>query len=387
MSEWFKILKPVEIFVGADNEDLVFAKTILIHKEKFPDIEGADIAIVGIPEYRNSLNNHGTENSLNEIRKYLYSLANRMQRLKIVDLGDITLGNTPEDTYIAASEVIAELLKKSIFPIILGGSNDILYANYLAYEKIGQIVNIASIDSDFDISTPESQFNSKTYLNKIVLRNPNYLFNFTNIGYQSYFVDDAKTEIMQKMYFDTYRLGVVRSNLEEVEPLVRNSDIVSIDISAIRQSDSPANKNASPNGFYGEEICQFCRYVGMSDKVSSVGIYEYNPTLDNNYQSAHLIAQMIWFIIDGYYNRKNDIPDRESDNYSKFHVFNDKIDDKIVFYKSKKTGRWWMEVPYPAKKVEKFQRHYLVACSYNDYKTAMNNEIPERLWNTLKKIM
>ena len=83
------------------------------------------------------------------------------------------------------------------------------------------------------------------------------------------------------MNFDALRLGVSK-DLKILEPIMRDADIVSVDIGALRFSEAPANKNTSPNGFYGEEICTISRYAGISDKVTSFGIYEYNNLLDNN---------------------------------------------------------------------------------------------------------
>src|SRR6185295_17792470 len=111
------------------------------------------------------------------------------------------------------------------------------------------------------------------------------------IGYQTYFVGNEQVELMNKLFFDAYRLGQVRKDMEEVEPIVRNADIVSFDITAVRNSDAPGNGKASPNGFYGEEACQIARYAGISDKLTSIGFYEINPDLDKNSQTSHLAAQ------------------------------------------------------------------------------------------------
>ena len=192
---------------------------------------------------------------------------------------------------------------------------------------------------------------------------------------------------MTNLFFDTYRLGYVRQNIEEVEPYIRNADMVSFDISSIRISDAPGNNLALPNGFYGEEACQIARYAGISDKLSSIGFYEYNPSLDIRNQTAKLIAQIIWYFIDGYYNRKNDLPHIQKDDYYKYNVAL-KIDKQlIVFYKSKKSDRWWMEVPCPTEINSKYQRHYLVPCSYNDYLEALKEEMPDRWWQVYQKLM
>jgi arginase family enzyme len=279
------------------------------------------------------------------------------------------------------------MLTRNIIPVIIGGSQDLTYANYLAYESIGRIINIVDVDKSFDLGVGDVALTSKTYLNKIITHQPSYLFNYSSIGYQTYFVDAEAVALMDKLFFDTYRLGIIQGDMEEVEPMVRNADMISVDISAVRQSDAPGNKNATPNGFYGEELCRIMRYAGLSDKLTSLGIYEINPEFDNNGQTSHLAAQAIWYFIEGYYNRKHDFPVKDKKYYSKYRVAIKELQNEIVFYKSKKSDRWWMEVPCPVKLLSKYERHFMVPCSYKDYKTALKEEIPDRWWQAYKKIM
>lgn len=358
-----------------------------VKQDQFPDLENIDIAIVGIKEDRKAIENEGCAIAPDIVRKNLYKLFRGNKSVKIADLGNIKRGFEVEDTYFAVKNVLSELLINNILPIIIGGSQDLAYANYLAYESLGQIINIVTIDSQFDLGQAEDQIDSQSYLSKIILHQPNYLFNYTNIGYQTYFVDQEAIDLMSKLYFDAYRLGVVRSNLEEVEPMVRNADMLSFDISSVRQSDAPGNGNASPNGFYGEEICRIIRYAGLSDKLTSIGFYEINPTYDNQEQTSHLIAQMIWYFIDGYYNRKHDIPHKDKKDYIKYSVTVQGTKNEIIFYKSKKSDRWWMEVPCPTKLKSKYERHFLVPCSYSDYQTACSNDLPDRWWQASQKLM
>jgi arginase family enzyme len=356
-------------------------------EENFPELEGIDIAILGVKEDRKSVNNFGSSNAPDEIRKKFYQLFPSSARNKIVDIGNIKKGHSVEDTYFALSEVVAFLIKKEIIPVIIGGSQDLSFANYRAYEKLGQIINIFTVDNTFDLGDAEEDIDAQAFLSKIILHQPNFLFNYTNIGYQTYFVDQEAIDLMEKLYFDAYRLGVIRKDIEQVEPLVRNADMISIDISAIRQADAPGNANATPNGFNGEEVCQIARYAGMSDKLTSIGFYECNPVFDNNGQTSHLIAQMIWYFIDGFYNRKHDYPYKDKENYKKYYVSIKENTHEIIFYKSKKSDRWWMEVPCPIDVKIKYERHYLVPCSYNDYQTALADEVPDRWWQVYKKLI
>ncbi len=355
----------------------------------FPSLDDVQIAVLGVKEDRNAPDNEGCAYAPDYVRKYLYNLFQSHFKLKLADLGNIKQGDTPEDTYFALKTVVSELLEKKIVPIILGGSQDLTYANYRAYESLGQIINIVNVDSSFDLGLNEEHITNHNYLNKILTHQPNFLFNYTNMGYQTYFVDQDAIELMQKLYFDIHRLGMVRKNLEEVEPIVRNADMLSFDMSSIRQSDAPGNANASPNGFFGEEACQIIRYAGLSDKLSSLGFYELNPAYDNGEQTAHLVAQMIWYFLEGFYHRKNDFPDRkrkDSGAYIKYVVSMKDFEDKIVFYKSKVSDRWWMEVPCQGLQ-SKYERQFLVPCSYTEYQDALKEELPEKWWQVYQKFL
>ena len=197
-------------------------------------------------------------------------------------------------------------------PVIIGGSQDLTYAQYLAYEELEQKVDLVIVDPRFDMEDdpfPGSiETNTRSFLNKILMHEPDMLFNFSNIGYQTYFVNQEHLQIMEKLYFDAHRLGSLTGKIQATEPIIRNASMISFDLGAIRSSDAAANVNAVPNGFYGEDACQICRYAGFNDKLSSIGFYEFNPAYDSNGQTAMLLAQMIWYFIDGFYNRKKDFP-------------------------------------------------------------------------------
>ncbi|MFO8086354.1 MAG: formimidoylglutamase [Bacteroidales bacterium] len=355
--------------------------------QEFPDPHGFDIALIGVQEERNVWLNQGCAKAPDDVREKLYHLYQGRFKANLVDLGNIKPGNTVDDTYFALASVVSTLVELNVTCVIIGGSQDLTFGQYRAYENLGRIINMAAVDCSFDLGNAEEVFNSRSYLSKIILQQPNYLFNYTNIGYQSYFVDYQALKLMKSLHFDTYRLGNLREDLKELEPLVRNVDMLSFDISAVRQSDAPANMNASPNGFYGEEACQITRYAGMSDKISSVGFYEVNPQRDLYGQTAHLTAQMIWYFIDGYYNRKDDLPARDKSRYVRHIVMMDDYNQSIEFYKSKKSERWWMLLPSTPLANSGINRSIWIPCSYDDYLMASrDNEIPDKWWRAFKKL-
>mgnify|MGYP002711959849 FL=1 len=338
----FEYLKPVDETLLAHAKlqiNQTFGQSIAVYTQQnnFPDLSNKKIAIIGVEEDRASINNYGTGSNLNEIRKELYKLYPGNWPLQVVDLGTIIKGNSINDTYFALGEVLTTLIKKNIIPVIIGGSQDITYANYRAYDTLEQTVNLVAVDNKFDFGHIEDELTSQSYLSKIVMTEPNNLFNYANIGYQTYFNAQNEIDLIDSLYFEAYRLGEVANNIQVVEPILRDADMVSIDLSAVKNADAPANQNAEPNGFSGAEICAIARYAGISDKVSSFGIYEYNAKYDIKNSTAKLISQIIWYFIEGVNYRANDYPFGLMDNYQKFIV---PIEDQLLnFYKSNKSGR------------------------------------------------
>lgn len=346
------------------------------------NIQNFDIALIGIPEDRNTPNK-GSNLAPDAIREKLYQLYKPSEILKIIDLGNVKLGKTVNDTYFAVKEILGDLIDKNVLPIILGGGLDLAYANFLAYQELKKSINIVSVDSRFNLANSDYHFDANSVLQQILLYRKRNLFNFSTVGYQTYYVAPAEVNKMKKMFFDTFRLGEVKDDIRETEPIIRDADMMMFNISAIKQSDAPANYNPSPNGFTGEEACQIARYAGMSDKVSSFGIYEVNPKFDQNYQTSHLAAQVIWYFIEGFYLRKKDYPFGKLTDYKKFIVNLNTEEHELIFYKSIRTERWWLEIPYTIRNEDK---KLVIACSHEDYQKACRQEIPDRWWKWYQKI-
>lgn len=369
-----------------------FGKSIDKYVDTFPqwsdENDKPHIAILGILEGRAAINNNGTQKGPDQVRRYLYELYQGDYSIRVVDLGNIKPGATLRDTYVAVKTVMEELMRADILPVLIGGGQDLTYAQYTAYENLEQRVEVAVIDAKFDLDQENAEhmpLNSQTYLNHLILHQPDYLFNLSNLAYQTYLVSKESIAMYDKLFFNTMRLGSFSGKLDQAEPIIRAADMISFDIGAIRASEAPGNANAGPNGLFGDQACQFARYAGMSDKCSSLGIYEYNPTFDPMGQTGMLIAQMIWCFIDGYYNRKKDAPMYPKSNYIIYRTNLEGENYELVFVKSKKSDRWWMQVPYFGTKSVN-ERFYLVPCRYEDYQLAVDGEMPDLWWKTHQKL-
>lgn len=343
----------------------------------FPNLHESKLVMFGVSEDRASVRNKGCADAARHVRTKLYGLASPSDAVSMADLGDLIPGATPADTYVALAHVSSELLAMGKTIVVLGGGQDLTYALYMGYVQQAHIINIASIDPRFDLGDGE-EINSRNYLKHIVMHRPNYLFHHTNVAYQTYLVGQKYVELMQELRFQAKRLGDVQQNLVACEPVMRNADLVTVDMAAVRQGDSPANGDPSPHGLYGEQLCQLMRFAGMSDKTTTLLLSELNPVYDRDEQSAHLAAHALWFFIEGYYGRQNDFPYRDKQNYKRYSVQLQEIASPMQFYKSKKSDRWWMEVPCDdEERRAHYGQHLLIPCTYSDYERAMQNEIPE----------
>jgi arginase family enzyme len=352
------------------------SKIVFHTKEDFPDLKKIKIAIIGVLENRGDLNATSAVN-LDFIRREFYSLFPGNWESSIADLGDLLPGETKEDTYFALQKVASFLLKKNVLPIIIGGTQDLTYPLYRAYDDLEQMVNLVAINSKFDFGTKNNK--SATYLSKIIADEPNNLFNFSNIGYQTYFNSQEEIDLIEKMYFDAYRLGEIKNNISIAEPVFRDADIVSLDLLSVKSSDSGNQNQFNPNGFDGKEICSLARYAGISDKVSSFGVFNQN----NSNQEAILIAQIVWYFIEGYNFRSNEYPFGSKEAYIRYIIPFE--NDELVFYKSNKSERWWLEIETFISVNNKSKKQTLLPCSYDEYLSACNQEFPERWWKFQKK--
>jgi formiminoglutamase len=355
-----------------------FYKSIKVYTEVFPDYKEADIALIGISDKHNSDEEHGLWEGADAIRKKLYRLTKGSGAYKIVDMGNISETIDIEQSYGRVQEVCRACIENNTLPILIGGSHDFSYEQYKAYEEMEKLISIINVDAFLDMEEPEASPNTN-FVQKILMHQPNYLFNYSHLAYQSYLVSQQAVNILERLHFEAHRIGALRHDIKEMEPIIRQADMMSFDVTAIKSADFPASEKAQPFGLTGEEACQLCWYAGINDKLSSVGFFEFDPWLDDQSEkSASVLATMIWYFIEGFYHRK-DHTDFRSNDYAKYVVTmpEDETDDHIIFYKSLVSEKWWMEIPNPNDK-KIYNRNFIVPCSYSDYEQAMKGEIPER---------
>ena len=342
-------------------EDLIGGK-IQVYGNAFPKLKDVDLAIVGAGY------------PADEVRKKLYQLSWRFDKMKIADLGNLILNGDANSRQFAISEAVGELLNEGIKVLVIGNDPALIYGYYRAYRQSKEPVEVVKVSPNVDLE-------EGTPLRHILVEKPGYLFNIDFIATQSYYINNQTAAVLDKMYFENHRLGEIRSDIEESEPIMRSAHMLIFDMNACRFADAPGTTLQSPNGLYAEEAARLVRYAGISNKLSSAYFYGLNP--ENPHPADHvLLSQMIWYFIDGVCSRFNDHPEH---NHPDFLIYRNRLSStghEIVFYKSRKSNRWWMEIPDPYDK-----RSYFIGCSFKDYEQVCNDEMPDRWWRAYQRLM
>ncbi|MBL7807836.1 MAG: hypothetical protein JNN28_08490 [Saprospiraceae bacterium] len=358
LQNWLKPLSAAFCKHAVDlHPDWAFGKNLMLNRTEIPNLKKVRAAIIGVGE-----------KEANAIREQLYSCAYPFPKDSIADLGNLRKAESA-----LLIPVLYELLSGKVLPIIIAGKNELATSQFMAYQEAKALVNMAVIDEQF---APNGMY--------APILNPRHsqLFHFSQIGLQVHQTAPPAIDYLVKNHFDLVRLGKSRANLEETEPVLRDADLLAFHLNALKQCEAPAVNNPTPSGYFTEEACQLCRYAGMSDKLTSFGLYGYLADADPNHLTAQSAAQMIWYLLEGLFNRKGDYPVSTS-GLTEYVVEFRKLNYQITFWKSIKSGRWWMQVPVAT--TRKHERHRLIPCSYQDYQSACREELPERLMQALER--
>ena len=293
-----------------------------VFDEETPKFEDYNIVIIGVPEYRFACTKgeYNPYAATDKVRAELYKLYPSLGKTKILDFGNMKPGETAMDSLVALQEIVEKAVSHKLTTVIIGGTVALATSAYNAMANMGKTVSITSIDPNLCVGSDIDLLTDRNYIGKMVTENGQNLFNYTNIGYQGYFVQKNELALLSKLYFEAHRLGSLRNNLTYVEPILRDTDIAVFNLSAVKKADAPGSIGASPNGLYAEDLCQLAMYSGISDRTACFGVFGLNGAIEDANASSELAAQTIWHFIDGFYRRQNDFPATEIEKYTKFSI-------------------------------------------------------------------
>lgn len=355
---------------------LAIGKAITIYGDDQSNLKGFDIALIGLSESRKSSEVNKKYIDINSFRKEFYSLFCGDWNVNIIDMGDVINGEDISDTYFALKTINESLLEKNIISFFIGGTQDLTFPLYQAFAKKGDYVNLTSIDNKFDFGQIKKDFDSSSYMSKIIMEKDNKLSHYCNLGFQTFLNSQEEIDLLEKLQFESHRLGKINKKIDLIEPSLRYTDLLSIDFRSVKASELNFIHNY-PNGFESSEICSIARYAGMSDRISCVGVFE---VFQNSISSA-LLAQAVWYFIEGFSLRIIEDPKSENFKGKSYHM--DLENHQIKFYQSDISQKWWFELI--EENNNKLIDVSLYPCGHEDYLEACNDDISDKLLLSLKR--
>jgi len=323
--------------------------------------EEYDVAIIGVPSEGNE---ETSVRSINEVRRSLYQLSNRFHKIKLCDLGNLKSGAVSHPQIL--SDVIAQLVEKGVVPILLSGSDHLMVASDALSEFVPRQA-LSIVDSRLGLKKASGETSVRGDL-----LNAGGVSSVNLLGYQNYYSTEEEERIVSSRDFDFKRLRDLTGKVWVVEPYLRDSHLIQINMTAAKYAEAPL-KTFLPNGLTGVELCQIGHYAGLSDSAMFYELSGLDELPEQSELAAALAAQLIWHIIEGVENRYGDYPLRSIDDYQQYVVL-PKVegDEKIVFYNNRTNGRWWIEIPTREGKA-------IYSCTQKDYLDFCGGQIPD-IW-------
>ncbi len=355
-------LESVDPKLWAKSGVRTIGKNILINNSETQSLDGIKIAIISDKQAGNHL-----------WRKAFYQLFNHFPDLKIADLG--SLRKNSKD---CLTPVIKELLAGGIFPIVIAQDESLCESVFVAYKTFGQWLKLLIVDERVKYGSAK---NKKNYVNKLIEDGIRNYIMPSILGHQIHLTDPETLNFVKSFFVDQVRLGNLTNNLEDSEPIIRDADLMILNMGVIKSSEAPGVAIGTPNGLTAFEACQLCRFAGFSDKLTSAGIFGFEYKNDVNNQTAQILAQMIWYILDGFYHRLNEFPISVK-GLQEYIIEHKNTGFYFKFWKSKLSGRWWLQIP--GEEFSLNDRHALIPCLHADYVLATKGELPDRLFQVLQ---
>ncbi|TDX84242.1 formimidoylglutamase [Epilithonimonas xixisoli] len=296
------------------------------------EIKENSIVLLFVSDYRGA-NGDAESQDFTGIRREFYKLSQLDFDIPIIDLGDLVSGKTPQDSHYILQEVLSACHQKGAIPVIVGGSNDLAFSLFSALNFHQQDINYTQISNVVSLKQDE-EIHESTFLSKILSSKNFSIKNYHHLGYQKHLNEMDSVNLIKEVQFDIIRLAEMMNSTEKTEPYFRKADLVTINCDAIETFAEAFSMNPQVNGLNRREICAYMKEIGLSERLKSVGIFNYNIYSDSQL-NHQLLAQMIWYLIEGI-NIQKSHPKEKS--YETFFVL---INDEQYAFKRDVFNNLW----------------------------------------------
>jgi formiminoglutamase len=296
-------LSPVSILLKGDESTDPRVGHLI--RQGVSGIGGARLAIVGFPTdegVKRNLGRIGAADAPQEIREQLYKLCPDVEHFDListllresVDLGDILLGETLEESQERLGKVVGALLEAQIIPVIIGGGHETSYGHFLGYVEAGMNLEILNWDAHTDVRPfRDGLAHSGSPFRQALEHRTSLCKRYRVAGAHPGSVSKEHVEYVNQRGQVYFRDRIDENLIAELYYSLDHPAMVTFDIDAVDQAYAPGVSAPAVPGLSPQTWLSAGFTAGKTEIVTSFDIVECNPQYDRDHQTARLAAQTI----------------------------------------------------------------------------------------------
>jgi len=306
-------------------------------------------------------------NDFEKTRMELYALSKQDWNVPVSDLGDFISGKTVQDTHFALQEILSYCFKLEAIPVVIGGSNSLAHALFMASRQVVEDLQYVQVSHILHLKNQGEQINDKNFLAKIFEVENQPLSDYCHLGLQIHANNEEVIQLMKEVDFEVVRLAQMVNSPEDMEPYFRHADMVTFNCDAVESFADSFSLHPQVNGLNRREICTFTKEAGLSERLKTVGIFNFDFQSKNRL-NHQLLAQMIWYLIDGINIRKSHPTKKNLETFWVMHEGRE-----LAFLRDTFTNLWYFG--------NSEELSECVPCAKQDYENAKEGKLSKRILN------
>ncbi|WP_428235353.1 formimidoylglutamase [Gracilimonas sp.] len=289
------------------------------------DYDQSTHVLIGCPQHEGVLRNSGRTGAAeapNKIREQLFKLqVKKDTTIRLFDAGNVStdlfdssevtdfpdLDQNPdvlEEIHNRLSTAVGDFLRDGKKVIVLGGGNDISYADVRALAETEREISAINIDAHLDMREDDEMTSGTPYRRLIddhyLSPHQFYEFGIRPESNGAYYLENAgKLGVNVHLLADILQEGVSPAFQHILGQIGERPFFLGLDMDSIQASDAPGVSASSPVGFSGREVLECIHQARQKENLKVFEITEVNPKYDIDNRTVKLAAQVVFRFLFG----------------------------------------------------------------------------------------
>jgi len=277
------------------------------------------VALVGFPSdegVRRNGGRPGAADGPSAIRRALYAMTPDARQPeafvelmeRTVDLGDVPTTGDLEADQATLGEVVGELLRRGILPIVLGGGHETAYGHFLGYignrQPDGAGIGVLNWDAHADVRPLANGLAHSGSPFRQMLDHPSGLCSrYTVAGLHPWRVSTAHVAAVRERGEAVFASELTTERARQLVEDLDRPTLVTFDLDALDVA--PGVSAPGAGGLPVDVWFAAAEACGRSPFVRSFDVVELNPTVDIDHRTATLAALTVWHVLSGLAGRED----------------------------------------------------------------------------------